>query len=164
MPLYFRLSTLSASKRVLVRLLCLRTCSVPVIISDSVTCVESQVSLRIVFPYVKQFLALLLTTCCVTIKNKKKRQSLSLIYPWSCTVRKELIIKLKHMSHVACNFYMIAALCKLNKDDFESKIIMNRLFHLLNIQKIMITAMGPIFFVKLKYIFQDSYPQNHTEQ
>ena len=28
------------------------------------------------------------------------------------------------MSHAACNFYIIAALCKLNKDDFDSKIIM----------------------------------------
>ena len=30
---------------------------------------------------------------------------------------------------------MIAALCKLNKDDFESKIIIKRLFHLLYIEK-----------------------------
>ena len=30
---------------------------------------------------------------------------------------------------------MIAALCKLNKDDFESRIIMNRLFHLVYIEK-----------------------------
>ena len=37
--------------------------------------------------------------------------------------------KLKHMSHIARTCYMIVALCKLHKDDFESKIII----HLLNI-------------------------------
>ena len=61
------------------------------------------------------------------------RKSLYLIHTCACTVRKELSIKLKHMSHVTCNFYMIAALSKLNKDDFESKIIMNRLFNILKI-------------------------------
>ena len=53
------------------------------------------------------------------------------MHPSSCTIRKELIIKLRHMSHADCNYYMIAALCKLNKDDFKSKSMMNGLFHLL---------------------------------
>ena len=38
-----------------------------------------------------------------------------------------------HMSHAVRNYCIIAALCKSNKDDFESKIIMNRLFHSLYI-------------------------------
>ena len=50
------------------------------------------------------------------------------------------------MSHAACNFYIIAALCKLNKDDFESKIIMNRLFHFTN-------NIGPIAVIMNFYIF-----------
>ena len=67
------------------------------------------------------------------LNRKLKKYSLSLIHPQSCTMRKELIIKLYHMSHAARNYCIIAALCKSNKDNFESKIIMNRLFHSLYI-------------------------------
>ena len=46
--------------------------------------------------------------------------------------------------------------CVFTKDDFESNIIMNRLINLLYI-KIHMNSHGDYFFVKLEYIFQDSY-------
>ena len=58
--------------------------------------------------------AMVLIFFCLSVKTMSK------------TVRKELIIKLKHMSHVACKYYMIRALFKLKKDDFESKIIIDQ--------------------------------------
>ena len=50
---------------------------------------------------------------------------------------------------------MIAALCKLNKDDFGNKIIMNRLFHL-PISKFIITAMVHIY-LKFERIFKETH-------
>ena len=44
--------------------------------------------------------------------RKLEKQSLLLIHPCLC-MRKGLIIKLKHVSHVCCNRYMIAALYKV---------------------------------------------------
>ena len=80
------------------------------------------------------------------------------MHPSSCTVRKELIIKLKHMSCVTWNCYMIADICKLNKDDFKSKIMMNRLFHLLYIE-IHSNDHGAYIFSEIQiYIFSDVYP------
>ena len=52
---------------------------------------------------------------------------------------------------------MIAAICKLNKDDFESIIMMDRLFHLFYIE-IHNYGHGAYIFVKLEYIFEDAYP------
>ena len=52
---------------------------------------------------------------------------------------------------------MIAAICKLNKDDFESIIMMDRLFHLLYIE-IHNYGYGNYIFVKLEHIFEDAYP------
>ena len=83
---------------------------------------------------------------------------LTLKYPSSCTVRMELIIKLKHMSHVTYNCYMFAALCKVNEDNFKSNIIMYRLINLLYTE-IHKNSHGVFtFFVTLEHIFRDSYP------
>ena len=68
----------------------------------------------------------------ISIENQGNRDSQ--IHPSSCTVRKKVIIKLRHMSRVTCHCYMIVALCKLNKDDFESNIILSRLIQLLYIE------------------------------
>ena len=50
---------------------------------------------------------------------------------------------------------MIAALCKLNKDDFGNKILMNRLFHLPK-SKFIITAMV-LIYLKFECIFQETH-------
>ena len=47
---------------------------------------------------------------------------------------------------------MIAALCKLNKDDFESNIIINRLFQLLYIEKGN-NSHGAFIFCEIKTYF-----------
>ena len=65
---------------------------------------------------------------------------------------------LKHMSRVTRNCYMITALYQLNKDDIESNIIMNRLYHLFYIEIANNSHGVYVFFVKLEHIFQDSYP------
>ena len=57
---------------------------------------------------------------------------------------------------------MIAAIYKLNKDDFESIIMMDRLFHLLYIE-IHNYVNGTYISVKLEHIFEDPYPLDHTQ-
>ena len=56
------------------------------------------------------------------------------------------------MSCVTCNCSIIAALCKLNKDDLESNIIMNRLIHLRYI-KIQINGNGVYIFCQIRIYF-----------
>ena len=90
-------------------------------------------------------------SACTSISIENQRNSDCQIHPSSCTVRTELIITQKHISHNTCNFYMIAALCKLNKDDFDSNIIINRLINLLYIEIHMNTHVVYIFFVKLYF-------------
>ena len=56
------------------------------------------------------------------------------------------------MSCVTCNCSIIAVLCKLNKDDLESNIIMNRLIHLRYI-KIQINGNGVYIFCQIRIYF-----------
>ena len=60
------------------------------------------------------------------------------------------------IAHVIRNRYMIVALCKLNKDDFGNKIIMNRLFHL-PVSKFIIPAMVLIYLT-----FECIFNETHT--
>ena len=53
---------------------------------------------------------------------------------------------------------MIAALCKLNKDDFGNKIIMNRLFRLFQLPKSKFTIPAMVLiYLKFECIFKETH-------